>query len=427
MSSHKTIASKAPKRLVPQLRFKEFGEEWEKSPIGQYIDIKSGYAFKGEEISEDDSGIPILRGINITEGYVRHNQSIDRFYLGTENKRLNDLILKQGDLVLGMDGSKVGKNVAIISKEDEGALLIQRVARLRPKENASIEFIYLHIHSFKFHRYVDVVNTSSGIPHISIKQIKDFKIAFPSLPEQQKIAQFLTAVDSKLLQLTQKKELLEQYKKGVMQQLFNQQLRFKKDDGSDYPDWEEKRLGEVGETFNGLTGKTKEDFGEGKPYVQYMQIFADSKINLEQCGYVSINKEEKQTRVYRGDVFFTTSSETPIEIGTSSVLLDEIKELYLNSFCFGYRPKSRLQPEFARFLFRSSYFRRKIIPLAQGSTRYNMSKKELLKLKVNLPSKQEQQKIANYLSAIDTKIATVTQQIEATQQFKKGLLQQMFV
>jgi type I restriction enzyme S subunit len=206
-------------------------------------------------------------------------------------------------------------------------------------------------------------------------------------------------------------------------------LRFKDEKGKDYPKWEEKKLGDIGNTFNGLTGKTKENFGEGKPYIQYMQIFASSKIDVTKCGLVQIDKNENQQRVQYGDVFFTTSSETPNEIGTCSVLLETVEEMYLNSFCFGFRPKSfeQLVPRYASYLFRNGIFRRIIVRLAQGSTRYNMSKVEFMKLKVLLPSKEEQKKIADYLSNIDNVIEIANNQITQTQTFKKGLLQQMFV
>ncbi|MDR6921089.1 restriction endonuclease S subunit, partial [Chryseobacterium sp. 2987] len=97
-------------------------------------------------------------------------------------------------------------------------------------------------------------------------------------------------------------------------------------------DWERKKLGEIGETYSGLSGKTKEDFGTGKPYIQYKQVFDNSKIDISRFDYVRINETENQNRVKYGDILFTTSSETPEEIGMSSVLLDEIDELYLNSF-----------------------------------------------------------------------------------------------
>lgn len=221
-----------------------------------------------------------------------------------------------------------------------------------------------------------------------------------------------------------------------MQKLFSQALRFKpaspaggQDDGSDFPDWEEKKLGDLGNTYNGLTGKTKVDFGKGKPYIQYMQIFSNSKIDTANFGFVNIEENENQNTAKYGDVFFTTSSETPNEIGTSSVLTEQVEEVYLNSFCFVYRPNSldELVPEFSQFFFRSDKVRKEIIKLAQGSTRFNMSKVELMKLKFDFPHKEEQQKIANFLSAIDKSIENVEKQIEASQMWKKGLLQMMFV
>jgi type I restriction enzyme S subunit len=414
-------------KLLPKLRFSEFQENWKIKELDGYIKLLSGYAFKGDDISDIKNGIALLRGINITEGRIRHSKDIDRYYNKTV-VGLEKYLLKENDLVLSMDGSKVGKNVALISKEDIGSLLIQRVARIRAKDSSDIRFIYLNIFSERFHRYVDKVNTSSGIPHISSKQIKEFNIGFPSLSEQQKIASFLTDVDDKITKLTKKKELLEHYKKGVMQKIFNQELRFKDDNGNNYPIWVEKKLDDLGSTLNGLTGKTKENFGSGKPYIQYKQIFDSSKINIDNCGLVDITITDKQTKVQYGDVFFTTSSETPNEIGTASVLLDSVDEMYLNSFCFGFRVnQSILYPSFSQFLFRSSDFRKKMIPLAQGSTRYNISKSSFVKLKVSLPSIAEQTKIANFLSDIDVKIEALNIKIENSKSFKKGLLQQMFV
>lgn len=184
-------------------------------------------------------------------------------------------------------------------------------------------------------------------------------------------------------------------------------------------------MGEIGATFNGLTGKTKVDFGEGMPYVQYMQIFSNSKINVEEFGLVKIEVNENQSKVQYGDVFFTTSSETPNEIGTASVMLEDVGDVYLNSFCFGFRPNSltELVPQFSRYLFRSELFRREIIKLAQGSTRFNMSKVELMKLRVLLPKEDEQNKIANFLTSLDDSIESIGVEIDGSIEYKKGLLQ----
>ncbi|MEY4977981.1 MAG: hypothetical protein RLZZ352_251 [Pseudomonadota bacterium] len=205
----------------PRLRFPEFQNsgDWVIEPIGDKVELLSGYPFDGPDISQDCSGVPLLRGINVTEGRVRHNPEIDRYFTGSVDS-LEKYMLQLNDLVIGMDGSKVGKNSALITSIDAGAILIQRVARLRAKSIDLIRFIFQQINSSKFHRYVDKINTSSGIPHISAKQIREFCIAFPSDLEQQRIADCLTSLDNLITAATQELETLKTHKKGLMQQLF---------------------------------------------------------------------------------------------------------------------------------------------------------------------------------------------------------------
>jgi type I restriction enzyme, S subunit len=208
-------------KTQPRLRFPEFQNagEWEVIELGEKIDLLSGYPFDGPDIVQDRSGVPLLRGINVTEGRIRHNPEIDRYYTGS-TEGLEKFRLQTNDLVIGMDGSKVGKNSALVSEADAGALLIQRVARLRAKKESLIQFIFQRIHSPSFHSYVDRINTSSGIPHISAKQIKEFHISFPSEAEQQRIASCLSNLDALITAETQKLETLKTHKKGLMQQLF---------------------------------------------------------------------------------------------------------------------------------------------------------------------------------------------------------------
>ena len=206
---------------VPKVRFPEFeGDgEWEIRSVDQNIDLISGIALKSKELTDDKSGTPILRGINITEGQIRHSDEMDKFYLG-DISEIGKYLVKENDIVIGMDGSKVGKNVSLISKQDEGAILIQRVARIRAI-NSDVRYLYQHFFSNVFRRYVDNVNTSSGIPHISAKQIRDFEIGFPpTIEEQQKIASCLSALDELIMAQAEKIEQLKMHKKGLMQGLF---------------------------------------------------------------------------------------------------------------------------------------------------------------------------------------------------------------
>lgn len=192
-------------------------------------------------------------------------------------------------------------------------------------------------------------------------------------------------------------------------------------------DWKKTTLGEIGKTFNGLTGKNSNDFGQGSPYITYKSIFDNSKVDISRVEYVTITDNERiksaQNVVRLGDIFFTTSSETPTEVGMTSVLLDGIEDCYLNSFCFGYRlsNKEETLPEYFRFYLRASVIRNKLSILAQGSTRFNISKNEVMRMGINLPNSSEQEKIAALLSCIDERIATQNKIIDNLQSLIKGL------
>ncbi len=189
------------------------------------------------------------------------------------------------------------------------------------------------------------------------------------------------------------------------------------------------KLGDLGYTYPGLSGKSKDDFGFGKPYIPYMNIFSNCKIKKGFLEYVDIKPTDKQNKVQTGDLFFTTSSETVEEVGMTSVLLDEIGEAYLNSFCFGFRLYNFdiLLPEFAAFLFRGDELRKEISLLGQGSTRYNLPKTQMLqKLNLNLPDKIQQKKIAHILTTCDTVIEKTQSAIAKYKAIKQGLLHDLF-
>jgi len=194
--------------------------------------------------------------------------------------------------------------------------------------------------------------------------------------------------------------------------------------------WDNKPISKLGETVNGLSGKKGADFGSGRPYVQYKQVFDKSFIDFTECGKVDVGENENQNQLQLGDILFTTSSETPDEVGFASVINKQPEEpTYLNSFCFILRPNdlNEINPGFSRYLFHSPIYRKSVSAIAQGSTRYNLSKKAFLKLRVPVPSTpEEQQKIASCLSSLDELIAAHKDKLDALKDHKKGLLQNLF-
>ncbi|PXY81146.1 restriction endonuclease subunit S [Bifidobacterium indicum] len=257
----------------------------------------------------------------------------------------------------------------------------------------------------------------------------DIKIDVPSLPEQHKIADLLSTVDDVIAVQQAEVDAWEQRKKGVMQKLFSQEVRFKADDGSEFPDWEEKTLGNEGTFYGGLSGKAKSDFQTGETcFITYMNVYKNPFARQDMMGCVDVGIGEKQNKVQYGDLLFTQSSETVEEVGLSSVYLHD-DEPYLNSFCMGYRfsDLKNVCPEFMGYCMRSDAIRKSIMLLGQGISRINLSAKRLGTVSYRIPSLSEQRKIANCLSSLDDVIVKAKAELAKWQELKKGLLQQMFI
>ncbi len=189
--------------------------------------------------------------------------------------------------------------------------------------------------------------------------------------------------------------------------------------------WEHRKVEELGDTFTGLTGKTKEDFGHGDAtFVTYINVFSNPITDLKMTESVEI--DAKQNQVEYGDIFFTTSSETPEEVGMSSVWLGNEANVYLNGFCFGYRPVTELAPYYMAFMLRSPNVRKKFIFLAQGISRYNISKNRVMDIEIPVPNIDEQRKVGQFFKDIDDLITLHQRKLEQLKELKKTYLQVMF-
>jgi type I restriction enzyme S subunit len=204
-------------------------------------------------------------------------------------------------------------------------------------------------------------------------------------------------------------------------------LRFPEFRGAD--GWEEKRLGNEGELYSSLTGKAGADFDAGEArFVTYMNVFSNTFVDPKALRFVDVKEGENQNAVASGDVFFTISSETPDEVGMSSVLLEDLENCYLNSFCalFRFSESKRPNPVFTGYLLRQPLVRAYFTKKAQGSTRFNLSKDAFRSLPLCVPSPAEQQKIAECLISLDELMAAQARKVDALKTHKKGLMQQLF-
>ena len=190
--------------------------------------------------------------------------------------------------------------------------------------------------------------------------------------------------------------------------------------------WEQRKLGDCGKTYTGLSNKTAEDFGHGEAsFITYMNVFSNSIADPQMVEHVEI--DSRQNEVQRGDVFFTTSSETPEEVGMSCVLQEKNGITYLNSFCFGYRPTKRFDLNYLAYMLRSETIRNQIKLLAQGISRYNISKTKMLDIKIQIPCLQEQEKIGRQFYLIDNLITLHQRKLEMLLNLKKSMLEKMFI
>ncbi len=220
------------------------------------------------------------------------------------------------------------------------------------------------------------VQTSSGSlsPRTKWKSLAEFEFPLPPIERQKEILEVLEKVEECYIRAenaySSSKIAATRLMNELINSIANKQSKVK--------------LAELGSVYGGLSGKKGSDFGKGKPYITYLNVYNNYQIDPNGIDYVDIKPDEKQNIVNVNDVIFTISSETPDEVGISSVVIEDLGTVYLNSFCFGFRLRDSktFSALYLKYFFRSSFFRREIRRLAQGSTRYNLSKKEFLKIKI---------------------------------------------
>ncbi|WP_337225558.1 restriction endonuclease subunit S [Escherichia coli] len=369
--------------------------------------------------------IPLIKMGNLGWGSVNFNKVE---YI--EQSLINDsFLLKKGDFLFNTRNTPdlVGKSA--VWDEDYTATFDNNINRIVFNKKVYTNFIAYYLNTGKGKSAIQSLPAgSTSVAAIYWKDLKNIQLLLPSLGEQQKIVQILSTWDKSIVVTGKLLTNSHRQKKALMQQLLTGKKRLLDENGVRFSgEWEYTIFGNLGDTYTGLTGKTKEDFGAGKPYIPYINIFKNSRIDIQNLEYVQVNDDERQSVVKYGDIFFTTSSETPEEVGMSSVLLEEVSEVFLNSFCFGFRLNNfeTLIPKYARYLFRSEHVRRQISTLGQGATRYNLSKRQLIKLELKLPCVEEQQKIAAVLSAADAEIYTLEKKLACLRDEKKALMQQL--
>ena len=391
---------------VPALRFNEFSSCWIKKKLGEVSTYTKGFAFKSDDYQEN--GTRIVRVSDLTASAIKQdNQMI--FIDSLKAAKYSSYKLNNGDIVITTVGSKpelfesaVGRGI-LITKNDEG-LLNQNLLKLNSSEKMNNSFLFRQINSERYIAHIkNIQRGNANQSNITLKDLFEFDVFIAESKEQTKVANFLTAVDEKITQLTQKHDLLTQYKKGVMQQIFCQELRFRDDDGQDFPEWEDKLLGQL---CSITTGKLDAN-----------AMVADGQYRFYTCA-----REYYQIDKYAFDTEALLISGNGANVG------------YIHYYKgkFNAYQRTYVLDNFEQNIIFVKYFLDEFLHVRifkeakEGNTPYIVMG-TLTDMEIKIPPLPEQTKIANFLTAIDEKITATQTQLQAVKQYKQGLLQQMFV
>ncbi len=333
--------------------------------------------------------------------------------------------------------------VAMTSDAEAGMIASHRFPMYATKNGSLLpEYVWRYFSSPRGKYDLNVASPGGAGRNKTLGQeeFKRLKIPVPPVEYQQLTVDVLADADRAIRRTSDLIAAKRELKRGLAQQLLTGERRLpgfgepavggrvgKESKCGWIPaDWECVRFGALGSTYAGLTGKSKEDFGQGSPYIPYLNIFDNTYIDPRRMDYVRVGADETQNEVRYGDMFFTTSSETRLEVGMASVLLADVRQTYLNSFCFGFRldELDTLWPEFAGHLLRGERTRRAIARLSQGATRYNLPQSAIKGLHIPLPPLDEQKAIAAVLKSADQEFA-LKKKLVALRDLKRGLMQRL--
>lgn len=406
-------------RRVPKIRLTGFSGEWEEKQIGKILSET-----KRPIVLEDNQQYELVtvkrrNGGVVSRGYLRGREILVKNY---SQLQTGDFLISKRQVVHGATGIVPAElNKAIVSNEYLVAVGNNEIAT---------EFLTIlsSLPDMRKKYFLSSYGVDIEKLFFDVEDWKKRSITIPKPTEQTQIVGYFRELDSLIWLHQRKHEKLVTLKKSMLQKMFPQagattpEIRFK---GFSTP-WDLFEIEKIGQPYAGLFGKNKNDFGKGEGrFVTYMGVFGNAVSNLSMTGVIGVDKN--QNEVKRGDVLFTISSETPNEVGMSSVWSEDMKNVYLNSFCFGFRPIPSLHSDFLAYVFRSNGFREKVCLLAQGISRYNISKTKVMKIPIKIPNPKEQQKIGTYFRQLDDLISKHAIQLEKLKQLKSACLEKMFV
>ncbi|MFL0808618.1 MAG: restriction endonuclease subunit S [Oceanobacter sp.] len=414
--------------------FGKLPEDWSYRPVEQYTDFLTGPAFDSKRFNTDGKGPRLVRGINLTKGVTRWEDEKTKFWSHNLDG-LTKYSLKEKDILIGMDGSLVGQNYAYLNQSDLPALLVQRVARIRVNGKLDSKFLYYMFGTDSWLKYVEIVKTNSGIPHISNGDIKNFVFPFPPLPEQQKIATILSSVDDVIEKTQSQIDKLKDLKTGMMQELLTKGIghtEFKDSPVGRIPvGWDRVSIQSV--THLITKGATPTTYGHaytdssGVYFYRSVNASEDGTLKREDIRFISneANESIKRSKLQVGDIalsivgaktgktYFcvTSQAELPANINQNVALIRPIEE--------------RLNHRYLKYVIASADFQYQVDMEITTQAQPSLSLKQVGDFMINLPPITEQMDISDKLDSVSTLILAKQRKMVAISKSKKALMQDL--
>ena len=407
-----TINNENKKLNVPNLRFPEFQGEWEKCKLGDVCTFLSGGTPKIDVKEYWNGTIPFVSAISMHDTYILDS----KLHISEEGLKHGSRLLTKNNLLLLVRGSMLWNTIPICLNKSDVAFN-QDVKGIIANDTINNEFLLYWLKSKEQRLKYMVTGTGLGAGKLDTSDLLSMIVYIPAMKEQDKIARLLSLFDERIATQHKVIDKLQSLIKGLNNYFYQQY-------GNDV----ETSFSDLGYSYSGLSGKSATDFGSGKPFITYLNVYSNAVIDETSYQYVRIGNKEKQNVVRYGDVLFTLSSETPEEVGIGSVYLGN-EEVYLNSFCFGIHI-TKAQKAFSPYMsyyISTSQFRKFIYPFAQGSTRFNLCKADFEKATIKLPTLENQKQFYKSLKTLSDKIALEESALNQYYNQKQYLLRQMFI
>ncbi len=411
--------------MVSKYKETEIGsmpEEWDVTSLSDaFQNLEAGVSVNSDERQNAD--FFVLKTSAISDGLINIDEA--KPVVKKEYARLKCPVKKGSIIISRMNTPQLVGACGYVAEDAKGYFLPDRLWQVVNSKPEKYDFRWLNylLNQYRYKNAIHAVatGTSNSMKNISKERLLEIRIPRPSIEEQKFIVEAISDIETLIYDLEKLIKKKRNIFTGTMQSLLSGKIRI-----SDSL-WEKYVIGDIGDFYSGLTGKSKDDFGKGNArYITFLNVLNNTVIDTSKLESVQVNEDEYQNEVLKGDLFFNTSSETPEEVGMCAVLMDSIRNTYLNSFCFGFRLKTKkVHALFFSYYFNSQEGRKIMRVLAQGATRFNLSKDYFSQTEIELPPYEDQVEIAQTLADMEGDILSLEKKCLKYKAMKQGMMEEL--